>query len=112
MPTRPPPPSTPRTPWIFTQEAPEEGPGASVSAPGSGARGGLRVVPHPKGGALPGLWVIRGREGGRRASAEEATRLNLCAGRAGAFGKGGLWEKEGGAPPHRKGQEIFRGGRI
>ena len=97
-------------PWIFTQEAPEEGTrGFGKCARERGARGPPRGPP-PRGRPSPRALDDprpRGRETRQRGG--EATRLNLCVGRAGAFGKGRSLGKgrRGSSPP--QGQRSLRG---
>ena len=111
MPTRPPPPSTPRTPPGSSPRRPRRrGAGASVSAPGSGSARGPARGPPPQGrrsARALGDPRPRGRETRQRGG--EATRLNLCAGPAGAFGKGRSLGKGRRGPSPPQGQRSLMG---
>lgn len=97
-------------PWIFTQEAPEEGTrGFGECARERSARGPARG-PAPQGrrsARALGDPRPRGRETRQRGG--EATRLNLCAGRAGAFGKGRSLGKGRRGPSPPQGQRSLMG---
>lgn len=89
-------------PWIFTQEAPEEGTrdfGECAWEPeGAGPPCG---PPTPGGDPRPGGLGTRQRGG-------EGTRLNLCAGRAEAWGKGGVSGKGRAGPSPQPGRRPLR----